>query len=57
MFTSLVDVQSGINFSEMGEDDEFTWHHFHVEVWRARYFEGHTPVAMHNTTGRAVPLT
>ena len=26
MFTSLVDVQSEIDFRELGEDDEFTWH-------------------------------
>ena len=25
MFMSSVDVQSGIDFSELGEDDEFTW--------------------------------
>ena len=57
MFTSLMDVQSGIYFSELGEDDKFTWHQFHVEGWGAQYFEGHAPVAMHNTTGRTLPLT
>ena len=57
MFTSFVDVQSGLDFSELLEDDEFTWHQFHVEGWGARDFEGHAPAAMHNATGRAVPLT
>ena len=57
MFTSLGDKPLGTDFSEMGEDDKFTWHQFHVEVWGARYFEGHAPVVMHNTTGRVVPLT
>ena len=56
MFTSLVDVQSDIDFSELGEDDKFTWHQFHVKGWGARYFEGHAPMAMHNATGRAVLL-
>ena len=50
-------VPSGTDFSEMGEDDELTWHQFHVKGWGAQYFEGHAPVAMHNATGRAVPLT
>ena len=57
MFTSLVDVQSGVDFSELGEDDEFTWHKFRIKGWGARDFEGNAPVAMHNTTRRAVPLT
>ena len=57
MFTSLVDVPSGTDFSELGEDDEFTWHQFHVEVWGAQDFEGHAPVSMHNATRGAVPLT
>ena len=57
MVTSSVDVQSVIDFSEMGEDDEFTWHQFHVEGWGAQDFEANAPVAMHNVTGRAVPLT
>ena len=56
MFTSLVDLTSGIDFSEMGEDDKFTWYQFQVKGWGAQYFEGHAPVAMHNTK-RAVPLT
>ena len=51
-----MDVQSGIDFSELGEDDKFTWHQFHVKGWGARYFEGHAPIAMHNATGQAVPL-
>ena len=57
MFTPSVDVQSGIYFSELGEDDTFTWHQFHVKGWGARDFEGHAPMAMHNDTGRAVTLT
>ena len=57
MFTSLWDLPSGTDFSELGEDNNFTWHPFHVEGWGERYFEGHAPVAMHNATGRAVPLT
>ena len=57
MFTSSVDIPSGTDFIKMGEDDEFTWHQFHVKGWGAQKFEGHLPVAMHNTTGRAVPLT
>ena len=57
MFTSSVDVSSGIDFSDLGGGDEFTWHQFHVKGLVARYFEGHTPMAMHNATRRAVPLT
>ena len=57
MFTSLMDVQSGIYFSELGEDDKSTWHQFHIKDWVARDFEGHAPVAMHNATERAVTLT
>ena len=57
MFTSSGDESSGTEFSELGEDDEFTWHQFHVEGWGAQDFEGHTPVAMHNSTEQAVPLT
>ena len=26
MFTSLVDVLKGKDFSDLGEDNEFTWH-------------------------------
>ena len=57
MFTSSVDIQSEIDFSELGEDDEFTWHQLHVKGWMARDFEGHTLVEIHNATRRAVPLT
>ena len=57
MFMSSADVQSGIYFSEMGEDDEFTWHQFHVKVWGAQDFEVHAPVAMQNSTESAVPIT
>ena len=56
MFTSLVDFQSRIYFSELVEDNTFTWNQFHVDGWGARDFEEHAPVAMHNTTGHAVPL-
>ena len=35
MFTSLLDVPPGTDFSDMGEDDEFTWHKFHVKDWGA----------------------
>ena len=31
MFMSLVDVKSGIYFSGLVKDGEFTWHQFHVE--------------------------
>ena len=47
MFTSSVDVPSGTDFSELGEDDELG----------TQEFEGHAPLAMHNATGRVVPLT
>ena len=57
MLTPSVDVLSGTDFSDLGEYDEFTWHQFHVKVWGAQDFEGHTPVAMHNATGWVVPLT
>ena len=57
MFTSLVYVQSVIELSELVENKEFTWHQFHFEGWGAQDFEGHAPVAVHNATGRAVPLT
>ena len=33
MFTSLVDVQSGTDFSDLGEDEEFNWNKLHVEGW------------------------
>ena len=57
MFASSVDVQSGLDFSDLGENDEFTWHQFHFKVWGERDFEGHAPMAMYNATGWAVPLT
>ena len=57
MFTSSVDIPSETNFSELGEDEKFTWHQFHVKVWGERDFEGNAMVAMHNATGRVVPLT
>ena len=57
MFMSLGDKPVGTDFSELGEDNKFTWHQFHVNGWGAREFEGHAPVVMHNDTGRAVPLT
>ena len=57
MFTSSVGVQSVIDFSDLGKHDKFTLHKLHVEGWGARDFEGHAPVAMHNTTGWTVPLT
>ena len=57
MFTSSVDVLSGIYFSEIVEDNKFTCHQFHVEGWGAQECEVHVPVAMHNATGHAVPLT
>ena len=57
MFKSSVDVPSGTDSSDLGEDDEFIWHQFHVKGWGAQDFEGHTPVAMHNATGQELPLT
>ena len=57
MFTSSGDEPSETDFSEFGEDDEFTWHQFHIKGWGAQDFEGHAPVVMHNDTGRVVPLT
>ena len=57
MFTSSVDHTYGTDFGQLGEDNKFTWHQFHFEVWGAQYLEGNAPVAMHNTTGRAVSLT
>ena len=57
MFTSLVDVPSGIEISELGEEDECTWHQFHAKVWVAQYFELHGPMAMKNAIGRSVPFT
>ena len=56
MFTSSVDVPSGKDFSEIGEDDTCKWHQFYVKVWGAQDFEGDAPMAMQNATRRAVPL-
>ena len=49
MLTSLADVQSGIDYGELMEDDEFTWNQFNIKVWGAPNFEVHASVA--------VPLT
>ena len=57
IFISSVDVQSEIEYSEMGEDKTFIWHQFHVKGLGSREFEVHAPVATHNASGRAVPLT
>ena len=57
MFTSSGDEPSGTDFSELGGDDEFTWHQFHVKGWGAQDFEGNAPVVMYNNTGRSLPLT
>ena len=57
MFTSSGDEPLGIDFSDLGEDNKFTWNKFHIEGWGARDFEGHTAVVIYNDTGRAVPLT
>ena len=35
MFTSSGEEPLGPDFSEMGEDDEFKCHQFHVEGWGA----------------------
>ena len=57
MFTSSVDVLSGIDFSELGEDNEFTWHKFIVKGWVAQDFEEHAKVAVHNATRQIMTLT
>ena len=57
MFVSSEDSTLGADFRELGEGDEFTWQQFHVKELGAQEFEGHTPVTLHNSTGRAVPLT
>ena len=31
MFISLVELTLGKDFSDLGEDNEFTWHQFHVK--------------------------
>ena len=35
MFTSSGDETSGTDFSELGVDEKFAWHLFHVEGWGA----------------------
>ena len=57
MFMSSGEEPLGTDFSDLGEDDKFTWNQFHVDGWGARYFEGHATVVMHKYTGRVVPLT
>ena len=57
MFTSTVASTLGVDFSELGEGDEFTWHQFHAKDWGEQDFEGHGPVVLRNNTGCAVPLT
>ena len=57
MLTPLMDIQSGIDFSELVEGDEFTWNQFHIEVWGEQDFEGHVPEAIQKVNGWAVPLT
>ena len=57
MFTSSGNEKSVTDFSELGKDNKFTWHQFHVEGWGAQDFEGHAPVVMHNNSGQVVPLT
>ena len=51
MFATSGEEQLGTDFSELGEDDNFTWHQFHVKGWGAREFEGPATVVMHNDTG------
>ena len=53
----MVELTSGTDFSEMVEEDEFTWYQLHVEDWGTQDCEVHAPVAMHNATRREVPLT
>ena len=57
MFMSLGEEPLGTDFSELGEDNEFTWHQSHAKGWGARDFEGYTMVVMFDDTGRSVPLT
>ena len=56
MLTSSGEEPLGKDFSELGENKEFTWHQFHVKDWGSRDFEGHTTVVMHNGTGLVLPL-
>ena len=57
MFMPLGDEPSGTEFSDLGEDNEFTWYQFHVKGWGTQYFEEQAHVVMHNDTGRAMSLT
>ena len=57
MFMSSGEEPLGTDFSDLGEDDKFTWNQFHVDGWGAQDFEGHATVVMHKYTGRVVPLT
>ena len=55
MFMPSGEEPLGTDFSELGEDNEFTWHKFHVEGWGVQDFEGHATLVMHNNTGRGGP--
>ena len=57
MFTYTPSSTPGADFSKIGKGEKFSWHQFHTAVWGARNFEGHVLVALHNSTGQAVPLT
>ena len=56
ILTSSGDEPFGTEYSELVEEDKFTWNQFHVKGLGARDFEGHTTVVMHNDTGQAVAL-
>ena len=51
MFTSLVYMQSWVDFSGLGEDNEFTLHKFHIKGGGAQDFEGHVPMEMYHSHG------
>ena len=57
MFTSSGKDPLGTDISDLGEDNVFTWHQFHVKGRGAQDFEGNATVVMHNDTRRAVLLT
>ena len=57
MFISLEDSTSGADFSKLGKWDYFNWHQIQAKEWGVQEFEGHTTVALHNSTGRILPLT
>ena len=57
LFTSSGEEHLETDFSELGEDDKFSWHQFHIKGWGERDFEGHATLVMYNYNGRAVPLT